>query len=60
VFALVFMLRDWLGMQAYDPQIDDILDKESVLKGLVAMRQAQREREATKGTPWAASASHCP
>jgi hypothetical protein len=51
VFALVFMLRDWLGMQAYDPQIDSLLDKEVVLKGLVAMRQAQRDHEAAKGKP---------
>lgn len=47
VFALIFMVRDWLGFEAYDPQIDDVLNKEAVLQGLVAMRQAelnQKER----------------
>jgi len=47
VFALVFMVRDWIGFEAYDPQIDDVLNKEAVLQGLVAMRQAelnQKER----------------
>jgi hypothetical protein len=51
VFALLFMLRDWLGMEAYDPQIDSVLEKEVVLKGLVEMRQAQRDEAARKGKP---------
>lgn len=45
-FALVFMLAEWSDWEVYDPQIDDTLQKEVVLSGLVAMRQQQREAEA--------------
>jgi len=45
VFALVFMLAEWLRWEVYDPQIEETLKKEVVLQGMVAMRQAQRERE---------------
>jgi hypothetical protein len=48
VFALVFMLAEWAEWEVFDPQIDDRLQKEAVLSGLVAMRQAQREQEARK------------
>lgn len=44
VFALVFMLAEWLHWEVYDPQVEDVLKKDVVLQGLVAMRQAQRER----------------
>ncbi len=50
VFALVFMLAEWLRWEVYDPQIEDVLVKEAVLQGMVAMRQAQREAEA-RGHP---------
>ena len=46
VFALVFMLAEWAKWEVFDPQIDDRLQKEAVLSGLVAMRQAQRDQEA--------------
>ena len=45
VFALVFMLAEWAKWEVFDPQIEDVLHKEVVLSGLVAMRQAQREQE---------------
>lgn len=45
VFALVFMLAEWLHWDVYDPQIEDVLKKDVVLQGLVAMRQAQREKD---------------
>lgn len=45
VFALVFMLAEWARWEVFDPQIEDTLQKEAVLSGLVAMRQAQREQE---------------
>jgi hypothetical protein len=45
VFALVFMLAEWLRWEVYDPQIEDVLVKEVVLQGMVAMRQAQREAD---------------
>lgn len=45
VFALVFMLAEWAKWEVFDPQIGDTLQKEAVLSGLVAMRQAQREHE---------------
>lgn len=48
VFALVFMLAEWAKWEVFDPQIDDRLQKEAVLSGLVAMRQAQRDQEATR------------
>jgi hypothetical protein len=51
VFALVFMAAEWCGGEVFDPQIDDTLRKEVVLQGLVAVRQAQREREATAKEP---------
>ncbi|RKZ11536.1 hypothetical protein DRQ53_00605 [bacterium] len=44
VFALVFMLAEWSAGEVYDPQIDDTLEKDHVLQGMVAMRQAQREK----------------
>lgn len=46
VFALVFMAAEWCGGEVFDPQIDDTLRKDVVLQGLVAARQAQRERDA--------------
>ena len=46
VFALVFMMAEWAKWEVFDPQIDDRLQKEAVLSGLVAMRQAQREKQA--------------
>lgn len=48
VFALVFMLAEWAKWEVFDPQIGDTLQKEAVLSGLVAMRQAKREREARR------------
>ena len=48
VFALVFMLAEWAKWEVFDPQIGDSLQKEAVLSGLVAMRQAQREHEAAR------------
>jgi len=45
VFALVFMVQGWTGYEVYDPQIDDTLQREAVLQGLVAMRQARRDQE---------------
>jgi hypothetical protein len=45
VFALVFMTAEWCDGEVYDPQIEDTLQKETVLQGLVAVRQAQREQE---------------
>jgi len=46
VFALIFMLAEWAKWEVYDAQIDDTLNKEAVLSGLVAMRQAQRDADA--------------
>lgn len=46
VFALVFMVAEWRGFEVFDPQIDEPLQKEAVLQGLVAVRQAQRNAEA--------------
>lgn len=51
VFALVFMLAEWLGWEVYDSQIEDVLVKETVLQGMVAMRQAQRERDLREKGP---------
>jgi hypothetical protein len=48
VFALVFMLAEWAKFEVFDPQIGDNLQKEAVLSGLVAMRQAKREHEARR------------
>ena len=45
VFALVFMLQGWTQWEVFDPQIDDILEREAVLQGLVTVRQAQMEKE---------------
>lgn len=45
VFALVFMTAEWIDFEVHDPQIDSVLQKEAVLQGLVAMRQAQLEQE---------------
>jgi hypothetical protein len=50
VFALVFMIQGWTGWQVFDEQIGETLQREAVLQGLVAMRQARLsevEREAT-------------
>jgi hypothetical protein len=44
IFALVFMTAEWCSGEVYDPQIDDTLRKDVVLQGLVAARQAQREK----------------
>ncbi len=51
VFALVFMIAEWIGWSVYDPQIESTLQKEAVLQGLVAMRQAQLEKEGKGGPP---------
>jgi hypothetical protein len=51
VFALVFMMAEWNGWEVYDPQIEDTLQKEAVLSGLVAVRQQQLEREGRGGPP---------
>lgn len=51
VFALVFMLAEWADWEVFDPQIDDTLQKEAVLSGLVAMRQAQRQAENPQADP---------
>ncbi len=48
VFAIVFMLQGWTGWEVYDPQIGDTLEREAVLQGLVAMRQAQMEQQGGK------------
>jgi hypothetical protein len=48
VFALVFMMAEWLCWEVHDPQIGELLKKDVVLQGLVAMRQAQL---AAAGTP---------
>jgi len=45
VFALVFMTAEWIGFEVHDPQIDSVLQKEAVLQGMVAMRQAQLDQE---------------
>lgn len=45
VFALVFMVAEWCQGEVFDPQINDILQKEVVLQGMVTVREAQREQE---------------
>jgi hypothetical protein len=45
VFALVFMTSEWCHGEVWDPQIEDTLQKDVVLQGMVAVRQAQREQE---------------
>ena len=50
VFALVFMAAEWCHGEVFDPQIDDTLQKEVVLQGLVAVRQAWRERDQQSGS----------
>ena len=45
VFALVFMLQGWTDWEVYDPQIEGTLQREAVLQGLVAMRQARMREE---------------
>ena len=45
VFALVFMVQGWTGWEVYDPQIEGTLQREAVLQGLVAMRQARMQEE---------------
>lgn len=45
VFALVFMMAAWNRWVVYDEQIQDTLQKEAVLQGLVAMRQAKLDAE---------------
>jgi len=44
VFALVFMTSEWCHGEVWDPQIEDTLQKDVVLQGMVAVRQAQREQ----------------
>ena len=56
VFALVFMLAEWAKWTVFDPQIGGTLQKEAVLSGLVAMRQKQRDFEASTAQPASASA----
>jgi hypothetical protein len=51
VFALVFMMAEWNQWTVYDEQIRDTLQKEAVLQGLVAMRQAQLQKEGRGGPP---------
>ena len=51
VFALVFMAAEWSGGEVFDPQIEDTLRKDVVLQGLVAVRQAQREKESPGPPP---------
>ena len=51
VFALVFMVAEWAKWEVFDPQIESVLQKEAVLSGLVAMRQAQRDAEAKVEAP---------
>lgn len=48
VFALVFMVQGWTNWEVYDPQIDGTLQREAVLQGLVAMRQARMQEEGRK------------
>ncbi len=60
VFALVFMLAEWARWEVFDPQIDDTLQKEAVLSGLVAMRQAQRDAEARGAGSHSTSAAFPP
>ncbi len=48
VFALVFMLQGWTRWEVFDPQLGDTLQREAVLQGLVAMRQAQMEKEGAR------------
>jgi hypothetical protein len=45
VFALVFMTAEWCNGEVWDPQIEDTLQKDVILQGMVAVRQAQREQE---------------
>ena len=64
VFAIVFMAAEWLGWTVYDPQIEDSLQKDAVLQGLVAMRQARlvaegkMSGEASVQTPFDRPANH--
>ena len=51
VFAIVFMMAEWHAYEVYDPQIGEVLIKEAVLQGLVAMRQARLEAEGRGGPP---------
>jgi len=51
VFAIVFMIQGWTDWVVYDPQIGDTLQREVVLQGLVAMRQAQMETDANARVP---------
>lgn len=45
VFAIVFMMQGWTGWEVYDPQIESTLERETVLQGMVAIRQAQLENQ---------------
>jgi hypothetical protein len=45
VFAIVFMMQGWTGFEVYDPQIESTLERETVLQGMVAIRQAQLENQ---------------
>jgi hypothetical protein len=51
VFAIVFMMAEWNRWAVYDEQIEQTLQKEAVLQGLVAMRQAKLEAEGRGGPP---------
>ncbi len=59
VFALVFMTAEWCHGEVWDPQIEDTLQKDVVLQGMVAVRQAQREQEQQK-PPGTAPAGQVP
>jgi len=60
VFALVFMTAEWCDGEVHDPQIDDTLQKETVLQGMVAVRQAQREQELKSAPETPAPTSDAP
>jgi len=45
VFAIVFMMQGWTGWEVYDPQIESTLERETVLQGMVAMRQIELEKQ---------------
>ena len=60
VFALVFMTAEWCDGEVFDPQIDDTLQKEAVLQGMVTVRQAQREQELKSAPETPAPTSDAP
>ena len=45
VFAIVFMMQGWTDWEVYDPQIESTLERETVLQGMVAMRQIELEKQ---------------